>query len=258
MTPWQRNAANLAASLDFYGRATDRGAIEDLPGVHLIASGAPLGVLNMALLSTPVAEIEGEFERRISLAAAWFRRRGTPWSFWAGEEWLPRRIARNLTAIFDPFGLYSIAESPGMEVDALPPPARELPVIEVRRVESDAGREDFAHLVSLNFQIPGPYARDIYASPRAWSGGVEGYLGVVDGLPVATTVLVEAAGAAGIYSVGTSPAYRRRGYAEALMRAALGERARGRILLQSSRAGLRLYHHMGFHRVTRFFIYSTV
>jgi ribosomal protein S18 acetylase RimI-like enzyme len=81
---------------------------------------------------------------------------------------------------------------------------------------------------------------------------------MVDGAAVATTVIVEAAGAAGIYSVSTNPGWRRRGYAEALMRAALGERARGRVLLQSSRAGLRLYQKMGFRRVTRFFVYGSV
>jgi GNAT superfamily N-acetyltransferase len=258
MTPWQRNAANLAASLDFYGRATGRGAIEEGAGVHLIASGAPMSVLNMALLSTPVSHAEGEIERRIGLAAAWFRRRGTPWSFWLGEDWLPPRISRRLDEIFDRFELAPVTESPGMETEALPPPSRELPEIEARRVTTRDDGEAFAHLLSINFQIPGLYARDLYSSPRAWGAGAEGWLGMVDGAAVATTVIVEAAGAAGIYSVSTNPGWRRRGYAEALMRAALGERARGRVLLQSSRAGLRLYQKMGFRRVTRFFVYGSV
>jgi ribosomal protein S18 acetylase RimI-like enzyme len=130
--------------------------------------------------------------------------------------------------------------------------------LEARQVTTDADGEAFAHLVSVNFQIPGIYARDLYASPRAWGAGAEGWLGYVDGTAVATTVIVEAAGAAGIYSVSTNPGWRRRGYAEALMRAALGARAQGRVLLQSSRAGLRLYQKMGFRRVTRFFVYGSV
>jgi len=60
--------------------------------------------------------------------------------------------------------------------------------------------------------------------------------------------------------VSTRPGHRRRGIAEALMRAALADFTQGTspLVLQSSRAGLKLYQGLGFRRVTRYFIYSSV
>ena len=259
MKPFERNAANLNAALEFYGHATERARVKEEGGVKLIASGVPTAVFNIALLTGPLAAVPGELDRRMRLAGSFFREMGTSWSFWVCEDLLPPRLARQLHETFDRLGLMCIAESPGMEIDALGEPDRSLPDLEVRRVADADTRRAFCDLIAVSFQIPEVISERIYLPERAWTGRMEGFVGYLDGEPIASTALVEAAGAVGVYSVSTRPGRRRHGIAEALMRSALREfyPTASPIVLQSSRAGLHLYQKLGFKRVTRFFIYST-
>jgi len=258
MKPFERNAANLIESLSFYGLATGRGRIEESGGVRLISSGVPYSVFNIALLTSPVADIEGELERRIHVAGTWFREQGLSWSFWICEDYLGRRTARRMHSVFDRQGLLCIAESPGMEAWPLPPPRRPLHALEWRRVDDAATRQAFTHLVSVSFQVPFSIAEQIYACEKAWTSSLEGYVGYIGGEPICSCGLVENECSVGIYSVSTLPPWRRKGYAESLMRQALATRpASTCVILQSSRAGQRLYYEMGFHRVTRWFVFAT-
>jgi ribosomal protein S18 acetylase RimI-like enzyme len=62
----------------------------------------------------------------------------------------------------------------------------------------------------------------------------------------------------GIYSLGTLPDYRRRGYGEALLRTALFERQDGEpLVLESTEAGYPLYRRLGFKEAARFSVYLT-
>ena len=114
---------------------------------------------------------------------------------------------------------------------------------------------------ALSFEVPWTICREVYGSERAWQGSFRGYVGFVDGMPVATTAVVVAAGVAGIYSVGTLPGNRGRGYAEALMRDVL-EKVRQetgveRTILQSTRTGFSMYSRMGYQPVTAFTVFIT-
>jgi len=70
-----------------------------------------------------------------------------------------------------------------------------------------------------------------------------------------------AAGVAGVYSVGTLPGKRRRGYAEALMREVLdrvhAETGVERTILQSTRTGFSMYSRMGYRPMTNFTVFIT-
>jgi ribosomal protein S18 acetylase RimI-like enzyme len=259
MKPAERQAANLRASLEFYGHATGRGTVEEQAGVRLIAAGLDSTVFNIALLTTPISNIEGELDRRIQLAKAWFRSRATGWSMWVGEEQLGSGSPRRWLSVFEQNAMLCIAESPAMDAPGLAAPARPLPELECRAVREEREALAFAELISLSFGIPYLTAQRIYARREAWEGTLHGFVGYARGEAVATTALVRAAGAVGIYSVSTRPGYRRKGYAEALMRLALRDFSKPDepLVLQSSRAGLRMYQQMGFKRVTRFFIYAT-
>jgi ribosomal protein S18 acetylase RimI-like enzyme len=63
----------------------------------------------------------------------------------------------------------------------------------------------------------------------------------------------------GVYSVATLPGFRRRGYGESLLRAAVAANSATRkpIVLQSTEAGYALYRRMGFRDVTKFTVYLT-
>jgi len=81
------------------------------------------------------------------------------------------------------------------------------------------------------------------------------------GRVVSICAVVAAAEVLGVYSLATHPSYRRLGYGEATMRAALAEMQRRtgleRIVLQSTEAGYALYRRMGFRDATRFSVYLT-
>jgi ribosomal protein S18 acetylase RimI-like enzyme len=254
MTPIERNCANLRHALSFYGPPVAR------DGVALIASRVTYSVFNIALLDTPAGAAPGDFELRVRAARDYFENDGRQWSFWVCEDWLPLKQQRRLYETFAGFGMHCIAESPGMEIAALPAPARSLPELVYLPVETEATREAFTRLIAQCFYVPIRIAEEVYRGPGAWDGPLRAWLGYVDGQPVTAAATAIAAGALGVYSVATAPAYRRRGLAEAIMRHAIAQ-ARpqcpdGPIVLQSSSFGLALYRRLGFRRTTRFFVFA--
>ena len=154
-----------------------------------------------------------------------------------------------------------LTEAPGMIAERPAPQTRALPLIECRRVTDAATRADFSHVTSVNFDIPYATCRVVYESEEAWKHDYTGYVGYVNGQAVTTVAIVVAAGAVGVYSVGTLQGFRRRGYSEALMRRVLAdyERETGitRTVLQATRAGYAMYDKMGYRVATRFSVYIT-
>lgn len=259
MQPWERNAANLAASLAFYGQVTHE------PGLRLITSWVAHPVFNIALLDSPAPDPPGqettELDRRIDRAAAHYAALRRQWSFWVCEHLVGPRTLRRLYRIFDAHGMSCIAEPPGMEIEDLPSPRRPLPELEILAADSAQRRHDFADIVGQCFYIPPQLAHEVYDDPSHWGAPLEILVGYVQSRPVTCAAFIEAAGAIGIYSVGTLPGCRGRGYAEAIMRhgvSMLRQRgARGPIVLQSSPAGFELYRRLGFRRCTRYYVFST-
>jgi ribosomal protein S18 acetylase RimI-like enzyme len=134
-----------------------------------------------------------------------------------------------------------------------------LPSVEVRPVTDAATRLAFTELTALCFEIPYDIAELIYGPASAWHGSYQGYVAYTAGNPVAICALVESENAVGIYSVATRPAFRRRGYGEAVMRHAMASRGaiEKPLVLQSTADGFSLYRRMGFKECARFAVYLT-
>jgi GNAT superfamily N-acetyltransferase len=250
--------SNLRATMRFFGQASGCGDIQEREGLLLIDSGVNYGVFNMALLDGRV-ESRQDFEHRISVAQDYFQRRGARWSFWLCDDLLTPAVLKRAAAAFEIIRLRRLTEAPGMIAERLAPQTRPLPEIEYRRVKDAATRSDFSHVTSLNFDIPYATCRMIYETECAWSHDYAGYVGYVGGQAVTTVAVVVAAGAIGVYSVGTLQTHRRRGYGEALMRRVLDECTRQtgieRTVLQATRAGYPMYRKMGYREATRFTVY---
>lgn len=250
---------NLLRAMRFFGSARSNGEIRDLPGVCLISCGLNYAAFNAALLSEPVSSDASALRDRIQTPASHFRSRNLRWTYWLCDDYLGPSLRRESRSIFNTWGMATLTEPPGMFAERLLPPRRRLPELVVKPVGDEPTRRAFGHVTSIAFEIPQDICRDIYGSSLAWQGELRGFVGFVDNLPVATAATIVAADVAGVYSVGTLPQYRRRGYAEAMMRHALSiERENSGIeatVLQATESGLRMYQHMGYRKATKFSVY---
>jgi ribosomal protein S18 acetylase RimI-like enzyme len=108
--------------------------------------------------------------------------------------------------------------------------------------------------------VPITWFREVFDNAVVWYRFMS-FVGYVDDEPVSTTSIVAGAGVIGVYNVATLPGSQRRGFGEAVMRHALAEvaqeRGPGRVILQSTPAGLKLYERMGFRTVARVAVYSS-
>jgi ribosomal protein S18 acetylase RimI-like enzyme len=270
---------NLRAAMQFFGKASGAGCIQPVDGGLAIYSGLDYGVFNISLLTRPVAD--GELEKRLAELGRFFRQRTLRWSVWLCEDMLDSAVRRNERQIFANYGMRPISQPPGMLAPSLRPPLHPLPEIEVRPVVDRETRAAFAEITCVAFEIPYAIAQAVYSRERAWvsnevsnevsnlasdetsngPNGYEGFVGYVDGRAASIVAVVAAAGAIGIYSLATMPEFRKRGYAEAMLREAvrrISERTGiTQVILQSTEAGYELYKRMGFRDVTRFTVYLT-
>jgi len=254
-------AANLREAMRFFGQATGRGGIYERDGITVIDSGIDYAVFNISIFGPPPIAGRRDFTTRLKTPEAHFDSRRVRWSHWVCVDLLPTEIRNRADEVFRSHGLRRLTDAPGMIAPRLLPPSRPLPPILWRRVQDTESRLAFAHITSHSFEIPFETCKDVYEPEPAWRGSYRGYVGFEQGQPVCTAAIVVAAGVIGIYSVGTLPGYRRRGLAEALLRAVLAdvssETGMSSFALQSTRAGYHLYRRMGFEDVGRFAVYLT-
>ena len=250
--------ANLRETLKFFSLANDNGEVVETDHLLLISSGINYGVFNTALLKTRV-DSEDRLQSLISEAHDYFGSRRERWSFWGCHDLLGPAVLRRLRRVMESRRMRLLSEPPGMSAGYLQPPRRTLPGLDVRPVIAPRDRLAFAGILSTTFDLPYTICVDMYAHERSWSGGYRGWVGWVNGEPVVSTACVVSSNVIGVYSVGTMPAWRRRGYAEQLMRTVLNqlmiETGIERTILQATTEGFRVYQKMGYRRVTQFSIF---
>ena len=148
-----------------------------------------------------------------------------------------------------------------MLADKLAPPVRLLPKIECHPVADRSTRQTFCALTAVSFDIPMAIAKAVYEPERAWSATTADSSARPAGSPWRSSPSSRPRDALGVYSLSTLPEWRRMGYGEALLRAAVAaERERTgieRVVLQSTDAGYALYRRMGFREVAKFSVYLT-
>jgi ribosomal protein S18 acetylase RimI-like enzyme len=251
--------SNLREMLAVFARAKAAGDVRALPGIAVCSSGLEFAMFNGAILTAPVGSV-AELEERIQTAAAYYAARALPWSIWVCREWLAGPVRSKVTETCHRQGMRLVVELPGMEAASLEAPLRPAPELEFQRVDDARTRSDFNSIMTVAFGIPYSLARQIYESKKTWLGGFTGWVAYREGVAVATAATLVAGGAIGVYSVGTLPQYRRKGYGEAVMRRALDEARTEsgleRSVLQSSAEGLHLYQRMGYRSVARYAVFA--
>ncbi len=249
---------NLCLALQFFGRASGRGTVEERAGLLLIDSGVDYAVFNIAVLAEPIENL-AQLELRIGLASEWYAKRRTRWSLWLCDDLIAPAVKPHLSGLSSRYRLHALTHAPGMVAETLTPLSRYLPPMEYKLVSDTQTRIDFAHLTTLNFDIPFATSRAIYEPEQAWQHDYVGYVGYVNRRPICTAALVVSDEAIGFYSIGTLAEFRRKGYAEALMRQLLldARKVSGvqRTVLQSTRAGHNMYRKMGYRDVAGFSVF---
>jgi len=251
---------NLRQSFRILAAGRPGADVAELPGVSIASLGVTFQMFNAAYLSSPV-ETHEEMEIRLQIAREHFEARASAWSFWICEDWLSRAVRRRITRTCQSFGLHLVSEMPGLSAEAIEPARRNLPELDVRRVDSKETLQDFREIGSTCFHVPPAWFSEVFNEEFPARAAFACFVGYSRGLPIATAASVPSDGAIGIYNVATAPAHRERGYAEAITRYAIGtaiqEHGQGRLILQSTWQGLSLYERMGFRAVTRFSVYNS-
>lgn len=257
--PFQFVEANLRHAMEFYSRANESGLVKAFPGVETISCGRDYPVFNSALLNSPVPGGDGNLKSRLSIPSTFFKTIGMGWSYWMCHDLLDRNTLYDMSTTCSAFGLDPVLTAPGMIAESLHAPARKPPAMQIREVNDAPTRLVFAHLVSMIFDLPFQMTLNIYGNAAIWNEDYAGFVGYAADRPVAIAMLNNGGGCSGFYSVGTLPGFRRRGYAETLMRQGYDSvKSRWKTdicVLQSSTAGRRLYEKMGFREVTQFSVY---
>lgn len=252
-------ADNLRESFRIIAASRTMGELRELPGVSIAAAGATFQMFNTAFLSTRV-DTERDLKQRILRAIEHFDERGQEWAYWVCEDRMDSAVRRRSRRLFEHHGLRLATDLPGMIADAILPPVKPLPYVDVQRVYAGGNWGAFCEVGSVCFHVPITWFREVFDSDAVWDGFMS-FVGYVDGEPVSTTSVVSGAGVLGVYNVATLPGHQRHGYGEAVMRHAVAEARRQhgetRVILQSTPAGLRLYRRMGFREVARVSVYSS-
>ncbi|NMO18857.1 GNAT family N-acetyltransferase [Pyxidicoccus fallax] len=239
--------ANMVEHMTYLARRIPGATVKDEPGLLLVDSGIPSNTFNVVCRARLRPQ---DADARISAAIGHFREKGFPFAWWVGPGAMPEDLETRLTAQ----GLANAEAEQGMAADLSRLPALTVPAgLDLRRVSTERELADVARVLAANWDPPDPGVMDFYARTArvalAPDSPVRFYVGYLDGVAVAASECFLAHGVAGLYSVATVKAARRRGIGTALTLAPLldaREAGYRTATLQASADGQPVYARLGF------------
>ena len=252
-------ARNLRSAMGAYARSTDRGATLDLGAAGVFCSGVDYAVFNAVVLTEPVSR--PTLAEMLDRCADFYGERGVGWSCWLDESMVDPDDGIGAADLLKSRGMQWVAEHEGMLTSRIRADRRRLPDLAVRPVSSQDTRDDFINVCCQVFLLPPAITRRVYGAAPFWDGVMRGWVGYQANRPVCIAVSAVDNGSVGLYSVGTVPGFRGRGYGEFITRHAINEAADrsglARWSLQSTPAGLPLYRRIGYESRTRISVWAT-
>lgn len=227
-----------------------RGEVLENALLQIVSCGLPAAEHNFGFVKLPPRDAVGA----LAATEAYFGARALPFRMMVRSDHAP--------ACADAFaarGLVEKRRTPVMLLDPIRDGAAPPPELEIRRVRDAADVARFQATAFEGFGLPAQAARlfltdELFASPE-----LEAYIGLVDGEPAATSLLIRTADVAGIYWVATREPFRSRGLGEAITWASVrAGRAHGCAVasLQASALGAPVYARMGFHTPAHYASYE--
>jgi len=216
----------------------------------LYSSGAPSSLLNGVLAARFTSDTMAD---RAEKALSFFKERGLPMTFFVGPCCTPPELDTHLLRE----GLVAGWTRPGMAIDLGTVDRAPLPNgLEICQVEDMKSFDACARIFAEGFGADKETNKWLFdlakgygiSSTRRW------FLGVFDGKPVSTSLLILHKGIAGIYCVATLQEARGLGIGAALTREPLltaRDMGYDFAVLQSSKLGLPVYEKLGFKEYCR-------
>lgn len=226
---------------DAPGRRVSRTA-----GVDYIFSGLPVAFFNLVVLTQP--SISAAALRTFGEEArAWTVDTTDPWSFVVTNEALEPGV--DAAAILGECGLGPAFPLAGMVATAVAPLAAAPAGLRLTVPADDLGCASVVDINSAAYEMDFGPAKAMLGRQPFWNDQFP-VLGTVDGTPASSTAVLALDGCRYVALVATRPAYRRRGYAEAVMRQALENAATAMgplpSVLHATEAGRPIYERMGY------------
>jgi GNAT superfamily N-acetyltransferase len=155
--------------------------------------------------------------------------------------------------------LVRVGNPPGMVLGERIPKKALADSVVIRDVSTAERAGDFVEVVAgayLSIGVPPQVTRRVFSLPTRWLlPHLACSVLYEHDEPVSAAMVLFSHGVAGVYWVGTVPEFRRRGYADAVMRhvsnAAL-ERGAAFVALQATPLGEPVYLRVGYREVTRY------
>jgi GNAT superfamily N-acetyltransferase len=238
---------NLSDQFAIFARYIPQASWRDHGGTKLFLTGIPSPLFNGVFQAHLEA---GRLDTQIEGTMAAFKAIGAPMYWWTGPATRPADLGSRLQA----HGLAHESDFLGMAIDLVTIGDAEPPAgLTIERVGDGRSLTTWCDVLARGFAMPG-FVRDAYLDMfvRTGLGGDlpwRWYLGLLNGEPVATSLLAVSAGVAGIYNVATLPEARRRGVGTAMsLRPLLDARELGYRagILRSSEMGVGVYRSLGF------------
>lgn len=244
-----RADANLIYAVKSWAAAADEGVVRETDGLLLAASGVPIRSFNNVFLTRPLPKPSAHLSETITHC----QRRGLPFRLRVLEP-----LDGLTEAIVTAAGFERAGGIPCLVLSPLRTRANDSRSLVIQRVIDDDTLRGHTAVVADAFAWPPSLLARVFTRRLIADPGWTGYVGYLDGRPVATAQLIVTDGVAGIYYVGTLEAHRRGGFGEAMSRQALNEGAAAgcdMASLQASPLGRAIYERMGFCTVSYYRTY---
>jgi len=244
---------NLFSLISTFGKIWEA-RVNDPPGVIRSISDIPVSLFNSIMDARLTPE---NVETTIQYLVDDARRRKVPILWWVGPSTLPT----DLPGYLQKYGFAVDDDGPGMAVvlSELNEPQPKPAGFSTQIVQDDGARWEWCRTMAAGFGIP---ATRIELAMNSWHyllshvdpETTRAYLGMLDGKPVATSLLQLRGGVAGIYGVSTVPEARQKGCgAQVTLHPLLDARLMGYKagVLEASEMGNSVYRSLGFQEYCR-------
>lgn len=217
-------------------------------------------ICNQIFLDGEVTDL-GDLSDRLSHAKEFAGKKKKPWVLNVCWQLLSNLEDSSLKSFFEKNSLSLIGEFTGMEAHRLNEPARPLPALDYRKVETKEDGDLYGEINAAAYGIPRELGTEALNSKAMWTqGSTVGVVGFHQGVPAtcASTVRINSNDAY-LAIVATRPGLQRKGFAEAAMRKSLESAFSGgkydKAILHATPEGRPLYEKIGFKRVADFKVF---